>query len=68
MLGGQEEKLLYRYLNDGEPFLRIFLIPYTIDITGAMRADYFVAMLIEIAESFGKRLVEAFVWSNVLHA
>ena len=38
--------LFYRNLNDGQPFLRVFLIPDAVDVASARMAGYLVAFLL----------------------
>ena len=57
-----------RNLNNGEPFLWVFLVPGAVDVAGAMLSDSLVALFLHIAEELGERLVEALVGADVLHA
>ena len=40
----------YWNLNDREPFLWVFLIPGTIDVSGAVLSCNLVALLLDVAE------------------
>ncbi len=62
------DSLLYWYLNDRQPFLGVFLIPGSVDVTGTVLTDGLQTVLLDVAEGLGERLVEAFVGANVLHA
>ncbi len=59
--------LLYRNLNHRQPFLRVFLIPRSIDVASAGLPHNLVALLVDVAECFDKRLIEPFVWADMLN-
>ena len=61
-------RLLYWYLNYREPFLWVFLVPYSIDVACAVLTYRLIALFVDVAECLDERLVEPFVGADVLHA
>ena len=43
------------------------MVPGAIDVTGTMLASCSITMFFHISEKLGERLVEAFVWTDMLH-
>ena len=50
--------LLYRHLDDGEPFGRVLLVPDTVDVNGARSTDNLVALLLQIGEELDIVVIE----------
>ena len=60
--------LPYRNLNQRDPLLRVFLVPYAVNVACAWLSGYLHAVLVHVSESLGECLVETLVRSCVLHA
>ena len=60
--------LSYRNLNQRDPLLRVFLVPYAVDVACAWLSGYLHAVLVHVSESLGECLVETLVRAYVLHA
>lgn len=60
--------LSYRNLNQRDPLLGVFLVPYAVDVACAWLSGYLHAVLVHVSESLGECLVETLVRSCVLHA
>ena len=60
--------LSYRNLNQRDPLLRVFLVPYAVDVACAWLSGYLHAVLVHVSECLGECLVETLVRSCVLHA
>ena len=55
-------------LNDGKPFLRIFLIPDAVDIAVARMSCNLVPLLFHIGVCFCDRFIETFIWTIMFPA
>ena len=60
--------MLYRQLNDSEPFGGVFLIPDAIYIDGAGSLQYLIPLALRIGEEFAITLVQFVVRTVVLEA
>lgn len=60
--------LSYRNLNQRDPLLRVFLVPYAVDVACAWLSGYLHAVLVHVSESLGECLVETLVRAYVLNA
>ena len=60
--------LSYRNLNQRDPLLRVFLVPYAVDVACAWLSGYLHAVLVHVSESLGECLVETLVRAYMLHA
>lgn len=60
--------LSYRNLNQRDPLLRVFLVPYAVNVACAWLSGYLHAVLVHVSESLGECLVETLVRAYMLHA
>lgn len=60
--------LSYRNLNQRDPLLRVFLVPYAVNVACAWLSGYLHAVLVHVSESLGECLVETLVRSYMLNA
>ena len=60
--------LSYRNLNQRDPLLRVFLVPYAVDVACAWLSGYLHAVLVHVSECLGECLVETLVRAYMLHA
>lgn len=60
--------LSYRNLNQRDPLLRVFLVPYAVDVACAWLSGYLHAVLVHVSESLGECLVETLVRAYMLNA
>lgn len=60
--------LSYRNLNQRDPLLRVFLVPYAVNVACAWLSGYLHAVLVHVSESLGECLVETLVRAYMLNA
>ena len=60
--------LSYRNLNQRDPLLRVFLVPYAVDVACAWLSGYLHAVLVHVSECLGECLVETLVRAYMLNA
>ena len=60
--------LSYRNLNQRDPLLGVFLVPYAVDVACAWLSGYLHAVLVHVSESLGECLVETLVRAYMLNA
>ena len=60
--------LSYRNLNQRDPLLGVFLVPYAVDVACAWLSGYLHAVLVHVSECLGECLVETLVRASMLNA
>ena len=60
--------LSYRNLNQRDPLLGVFLVPYAVNVACAWLSGYLHAVLVHVSESLGECLVETLVRAYMLNA
>lgn len=60
--------LSYRNLNQRDPLLGVFLVPYAVDVACAWLSGYLHAVLVHVSECLGECLVETLVRAYMLNA
>ena len=60
--------LSYRNLNQRDPLLGVFLVPYAVNVACAWLSGYLHAVLVHVSECLGECLVETLVRAYMLHA
>ena len=60
--------LSYRNLNQRDPLLGVFLVPYAVDVACAWLSGYLHAVLVHVSECLSECLVETLVRAYMLNA